>query len=231
MRICSDIEIVDLALRVKDCLVLGDVQIGFEESLNKQGVLIPRQHIDTLIERMDRILSQVKVKTIVFNGDVKHEFGTISRQEWRDITRLLEHLVEKGYKIVVIKGNHDTMLGPIVQRLHVKVVGYYAIDNITVLHGDKIIPELGDIVIIGHEHPAVSFKERKDERYKCFLVGEWHGKTLIVMPSFNTVTIGSDILKERVLSPFLVGDLDEFDVYVVEDKVYRFGKVKDVKEA
>ena len=226
--IYNDIEIVDLALKIKDHLVLGDLQIGFEEMLNKKGILIPRQRIESVIERIDAILKNVRVKTIVFNGDLKHEFGIISRQEWRDITRLLEHLVLKGYELIIVKGNHDVVLGPIVKKLNLKIVDYYTVGNITILHGDKIIPDLADVIIIGHEHPAISFHERKDERYKCFLVGTWHKKKLIVMPSFNTVTVGSDISKENVLSPFLKQSLKNFDVYIVEDKVYKFGKVKDI---
>jgi len=41
---------------------------------------------------------------------------------------------------------------------------------------------------------------------------------------------GTDILKEQILSPFLQQNLDNFDVYVFEDKVYEFGKLKGLRK-
>ncbi len=48
------------------------------------------------------------------------------------------------------------------------------------------------------------------------------------MPSFNLITEGTNILKEAFSNPFM-RNLDKFDVFLVEDKVYMFGKVKDLK--
>ena len=50
------------------------------------------------------------------------------------------------------------------------------------------------------------------------------------MPSFNPIYTGVDILKEKTLSPFLKQDLNDFEVYVIEDKVYCFGKIRDVQK-
>jgi metallophosphoesterase superfamily enzyme len=57
---------------------------------------------------------------------------------------------------------------------------------------------------------------------------ECGGINLIVQPSFNLVTEGTDITKERLLSPFLKQDLGDFEVFIVSDKIYKFGKVKDI---
>jgi len=82
-------------------------------------------------------------------------------------------------------------------------------------------------IIIAHEHPAVSLKEdMRIEKFKCFLKGKWKRKNLIVQPSFLQVTEGTDILKEKLLSPFLT-NINNFEIFVIEDKVYRFGKVKN----
>ena len=48
------------------------------------------------------------------------------------------------------------------------------------------------------------------------------------MPSFNSLTIGSDLTKEKRMSPYLQGDLDDFNVYVIEDKPYYFGKLQNI---
>ena len=101
------------------------------------------------------------------------------------------------------------------------------------MHGDKIPNKelLKDVstVIIGHEHPAVSIKEGpRAELFKAFLIGKWKDKRIIVLPSFNLVVEGTDVLKERSLSPFLKGGLGKFNVVVVGDKLYEFGKIKDL---
>ena len=50
------------------------------------------------------------------------------------------------------------------------------------------------------------------------------------MPSFYLISQGTDITKQKTLSPFLKKDLKNFEVYIVEDKVYKFGKLKEINE-
>ena len=84
-------------------------------------------------------------------------------------------------------------------------------------------------IIIGHEHPAVSLKDGpRVEQFKCYLKGKYKGKNLIVQPSFNTMVEGTNILRDKILSPFLKQNLGNFNVFVVEDKVYEFGKMKNL---
>ena len=97
-------------------------------------------------------------------------------------------------------------------------------------HGDKIPSKalLRNVstIIIGHEHPAISIREGpRVEQFKCFLKGKYKGRNLIAQPSFNTMIEGTDVLKDKNLGPFLKQNLDNFEVYAVEDKVYRFGKL------
>ncbi|MFH1506091.1 MAG: phosphoesterase, partial [archaeon] len=63
--------------------------------------------------------------------------------------------------------------------------------------------------------------------FKCFLKGKWNAKTMVVMPSFNLVNEGTDILQENLLSPFLT-DITDFKVIVAGDKLYEFGSVKNI---
>ncbi len=83
---------------------------------------------------------------------------------------------------------------------------------------------------MGHEHPAISIKDGpRTEIFKCFLAGKWKKYNLIAQPSFNLVTEGTDILKEKILSPLLKQNLRNFDVFVVADKVYNFGKLRNLR--
>src|SRR3989344_1005989 len=230
MKIYDEIEIIDLALKYKDILIMGDVQLGYEESMNKKGYLIPKFNLDEIIKRLDKIFSKVKVEKIIINGDIKHEFGEILKQEWNDVLKFIDYLLTKVKEIIFIKGNHDIALEPIARKRNIQIVEKYEIDNISILHGHKLLSDLRKIIIIGHEHPAVSFGEKKYEKYKCFLKGKFEKHTLIALPSFNFLTVGSDITKEQFLSPYLKeSKIENFEVYAVEDKVYYFGKVKDLE--
>lgn len=234
----QNIEIIDLALYLKKqkILIMADFHIGLEEALNKQGLFIPRFQLNEIIKRLEKLLAKVKPNIIIINGDIKHEFGTISDQEWRDTLRILDLLSMHCEKVILIKGNHDTILGPIAEKRNVEFIDYYKADDIFIAHGHKI-PEsqefkMAKIIIIGHEHPAITLREGAvSEKYKCYLKGKFKGKVLIVQPSFNLVTEGTDILKENLLSPFLHQKLDNFEVFIVEDKIYRFGRLKGVKNS
>ncbi len=233
MIIHGNIKIIDLALLInKEILVITDTQIGYEESLNKQGVLIPRFQFKDLQDRLKKILDKTKPKKIIINGDIKHEFSSISETEWRHTIKLIDFLAEHA-ELILIKGNHDTILRPIARKRNIKIIDYYVIDNIYLCHGHHIPNNKyfykNKVVIIGHEHPAVFLKDHgRVEKFKCFLKGKYEGKTLIVQPSFNLLTEGTDILTEKPLSPFLKKNLDDFEVYVVADKVRYFGKVKNL---
>jgi len=61
MEITKDIEIIDLCLYLKKekILIITDTHIGYEESLNKQGVLIPRFQFKGIIERLEKVLEKI----------------------------------------------------------------------------------------------------------------------------------------------------------------------------
>lgn len=236
MEILPGMKIADLALYFDSALVISDIHIGYEEALNKQGVLVPRLQLEEMVKRVMaifKVLSGKKIKRIIVNGDLKHEFGTISEQEWRNTLKFLDLLAKHCDEIILIKGNHDTILGPIARKRNVEIVDNIGIGKVLVTHGNKVPGNFKeyDTIIIGHEHPAVSLKEgARVEQFKCFLKGKYKGKNLIVQPSFNSIVQGTDLLRDEILSPFLKQNLDNFYVYIVEDKVYEFGKLKNLRK-
>ncbi|MBI2176180.1 metallophosphoesterase [Candidatus Woesearchaeota archaeon] len=242
IEILPGIAIADLALylRKENILVIGDVHLGYEEAMGRQGVFLPRFQFKDTISRLEKIFSLLrlqlkskKLEAVVVNGDLKHEFGTITGQEWREILKLIDFLLGHSKQVILVKGNHDVKLAPIARKRGIVVVEDIAINGKFVSHGHEIPAsrefEKSKIVIVGDEHPAVSLREgARSELYKCFILGKWKGKRMIVMPSFNQVTIGTDIMKEKFISPFMRQDLSQFEVFVIGDKVYRFGKVRDI---
>ena len=139
-----------------------------------------------------------------------------------------------------MKGNHDTMLDPIAKTRGLEVVDHYILDDVLFVHGDTLPALLSDkkimknisTIVIGHEHPAVTLSQwPRSEKYKAFLSGIWKRKKLIVLPSFNQCTEGTDVLKEYLLSPFLKGaDIPSFEAFLVADKPYYFGKLGNLKK-
>jgi len=238
MQILPGIVIVGKALWIEKLkiLVVADLHIGYEEALAEEGYLLPRTMFKEMSKELKELLEKLKPSLVVINGDLKHEFGQISKQEWFETNTILDMILERS-KVVLIKGNHDTILEPIARRKNLEIKDFYIVDGICILHGHKIFvdKEIYDkkikILIIGHEHPAISIREGlRKETYKCFLLGRWKDKKLIVMPSFFTLYEGSDIKKEELLSPYLnEKSIKNFEVFVVADKIYRFGKVKDIR--
>lgn len=243
VEISKGIEIIDLALLLGDVLVLADFHVGYEEALTKQGVLIPRFQFKDTMERLEKIfdflgMKDKEIRTVVINGDLKHEFGQISMQEWREALKVFDYLAGKCKKIVLVKGNHDTILDPIAEKRDLEVVEEFMVGNSLITHGHKLSETLNfgkcDNLIIGHEHPAVSLRENPDsvrvEKFKAFLKGKYKRKTLIVQPSFCLVTEGTDVTKEKLLSPYLQQKLDNFECWVVsEADVMYFGKLKNLE--
>lgn len=237
MEILKGIEIKGKALWLKksQVLIIADLHVGYEEALVEEGILVPKITFNEIKQELFELL-KLKPKIVVINGDLKHEFGQISKQEWQETIEILDFLLKNKRKVVLVKGNHDTILEPIARKKNLKVVDFYVIDDVAILHGHKILldKEIYDkkikTIIIGHEHPAISIQDKiKSEIYKCFLKGKWHGKNLIVMPSFFSVYEGSNIRKEKLLSPFLnEKKIKDFEIYVLDEKgkAYWFGKLK-----
>ncbi|HLC46891.1 MAG TPA: metallophosphoesterase [Candidatus Nanoarchaeia archaeon] len=231
MDIAPGIEIVGLGLKIGKTLIIGDLHLGIEEAMNKEGILVPRFQFKDLVKRLEEMLRNAKPEIVVINGDLKHEFGTISKQEWNDVLNILDLISAYAKKIVLVKGNHDAILGPIARKQRVEITDSYREGNILVIHGHKkvALPKGIEIIIIGHDHPAINLREgSRAETYKCFLKGKFNKKTLIVMPSLSAVTEGTDVLRYDLLSPYLHQDLKDFEVFIIADKAYSFGKIKSI---
>ncbi|MBS3166317.1 metallophosphoesterase [Candidatus Woesearchaeota archaeon] len=231
MEISKGIRIIGPSLWIESekILIVNDLHLGYEESLHRKGILVPRFQIKEILKEMEKILSKVKPNIIIINGDLKHEFGTVLRQEWKEVLQFLDFLLQHCKEVIIIKGNHDPIIAPIAKKRGIKVVTEYMTRDTIILHGDQIVETKAKRVIIGHEHPAITIRDgSKWEKYKCFLKGKWKNKELIAVPSFNPLLEGIDVLKEKLLSPFL-DKISSFEVFIInKGEVFKFGKVKDI---
>ena len=242
MEILPRVEIVDLGLYFKKekIIAFSDFHFGYEEMLNAQGVFVPRHQFVDIKMRLKHIFESLaakecKIEKIIITGDLRHEFGFVSRQEMNDLSEILSFM-KKYYKtIIVVRGNHETMAGFIKNRT--ELVDEFFAGGTLFLHGDAI-PETAKhkdvkIIVIGHEHPAIKLSDSVTaEKTKIFLKGKWKSKTLIVLPSFNPLTEGTDVSAGKLLSPFLKQNLLNFEAYAVpeEDTVMYFGKLKKLNK-
>lgn len=224
-----------ILLKKSNTLIIGDIHIGQQEALKKTGIMIPLYQYEELEKELIQTITKARPKKIVMNGDIKHHFGTISIKEWDQILKFLR-IALKYADITIIKGNHDKIIAPIAKKLDIPLNSHYfdIEEQIYVCHGDEIPNnkeyEEAKTLIIGHEHPAITLRDgSRTETYKCFLKGKYKEKNLIVMPSFNHLSEGTNILTENLLSPFLKNqDLSEFNVYIVGEQIYNFGKLKNI---
>lgn len=242
IKLAADLELVDLAIYLEGChsLAIADLHLGFDSALSESGVLVPRSHLKHIEQRLRRIFDQLKssskLDTLIINGDLRHSFGPLSSQERQETQKLLEFFASVASWIIIVQGNHDPDLAFLAKAFgNVEIKRYYMQGSYLFMHGDVLspgIPEHIGTIVIGHEHPAVSLRDPvtgRVETYKCFLSGSFRGRRLLVQPSFNLLVKGSDLTKERVISPFIDETrLGKFDVFIVSDngRVYEFGKLQ-----
>lgn len=225
-------EIVNNALKIKDTLIISDLHFGYETSLNNQGLMIPQYQFDILIDSLDVIQEKANARNIILNGDIKHNFANISKQEWKEVLDFIDYLSDIFVDIKVIKGNHDNFTQYILNKRDIIMEDFIVMDNYFITHGHKIpdsIPNNIETIVIGHEHPCIGIRNgERVEKVKTFLKGSWNEYNLIVTPSFTPITHGSDVLHEKTISPF-IEDVLKFEVFAVEDEeVFPFGFVKDI---
>ena len=223
-------------------LVVGDLHLGYEESLNNSGVFVSRAMFDEIIVDFDKVFDRLgeegkNVEKVVLLGDVKHAFGENLRQEWNDVLALFDYFLEKRKvgEIIVTRGNHDNYLKTIAGKRSVRVEDYYIVDEYCFVHGDKEYGEMDGkgikYWIMGHGHPAVRIGDgTKTEKYKCFLTGKYKSREVIVVPSFIEYNEGSDPRENDLGFPWDF-DLNKFEVRVVgEDlKALSFGRLGKMK--
>ncbi|MEM7825443.1 MAG: metallophosphoesterase [Candidatus Aenigmatarchaeota archaeon] len=221
-------------------VVISDLQLGEELYLAEQGIFVPQFQLKEIENDLKKILGKTKADTVIINGDLKHEFGEASRQEWREVKDLINFLKKKVKEVILVRGNHDNFLLNIVSKLKIKVFQpFYFSEGILFTHGHKKVdyPKEMEVLIIGHEQPALVFKKGFDRvKVPCLLYGKTKkGKNFICLPAFSPLASGVEvntISKESLLSPILREDVDFENLSaIVLDKeagALNFGKIRNL---
>jgi len=218
-------------------LVIGDLHLGYDSMLKNQGINIPFDQLEETKKELSIILQKIKsiytLKKIILLGDIKHHFHFQQDEisDIRNFLRFLEKYISRE-DIILIKGNHDTftLKDYTLHDFHIE-------EDIAFTHGETPFPDLFNnkkikTIVMSHIHPAVLIKDKtkiKKEKYKCFLFGKYKRKQFIILPSFFSITEGSEISEyskgEKYKQIVPKDKLKSFETYVVgKNEVYDFGK-------
>lgn len=228
------------AIQFDEVLIVADLHLGFEDRhLGSSGLVTDSEHVIAELERTIHAASETTgITTLVLAGDVIDDFALKHLSRRISITRALIRLASR-YELVLIEGNHDSMLRTL--RIETPVRMSYRFGSVLVTHGDKPLEEVADrsdleavdTIVIGHDHPVLALSDGiRLERFKCFVriptVRTRFGpKELIILPSAHPDVLGTDV-SARFRSPVIDANHPDAEVIVVGDPPRSFGPVKSL---
>jgi uncharacterized protein len=224
------IKFMEDCLLVNNNLILSDIHLGKDDFFEKE-----------IFDKLNRVFGfleteKIIVSKIVILGDLKDQFGGISDSEWRGIIKLLDFFIKKvGKNVIIIKGNHDAVLEPILKKRGIKLRDFYFLKDLCFIHGDKEINfKESKLIFMGHLHPSITLSDNyKSEKYKCFLKGKWVKREIIIVPNFTPLSGGFNLnnLNEGDDNFGILNkkELKKLDVIIYnneEEKEHNFGKLR-----
>ena len=217
----------------KKTIILSDFHLGFEASLKDEGVSLPRYQKDEILNRLSTIIDKYEPRTMIVNGDFKHEFGRNRREEFYEVVDVIDYILD-NCNLGVVRGNHDNFLKNITEK---KNVPFYEtplhLNNLVLVHGHKEIDE-DRFLIIGHEHPSIKIRDDMGALVKlsCFMYDKKN--KILILPAFSPLAEGRDMINsEDFISEAIKGlAIADFHVYALTDEgLMDFQTVKDVRNA
>jgi len=144
-------------------MVISDLHLGWEISLNREGFHFPAQ-MNRLLKKTFNLIRIYKPTDLIILGDLKHTVSGIEVEEWRDIPEFIESLTKRVSKITVIPGNHDGNISSLLpdEVTQAPVTGMVLWNQIGLFHGHSWPdPKLLGCthLIMGHIHPVISFRD------------------------------------------------------------------------
>jgi len=142
------------------------------------------------------VLEKVKPKRIVVVGDLKHNIPDFTRREALEVQGVAELMASQG-ELLIVKGNHDGDIEKIIPWATVLPAQGAVVDKILAIHGHARPGEIETrvrAVVMGHIHPAVAIRHRFGQNLeKAFLLAEWKGLPVLVLPAFSPAITGVDV--------------------------------------
>lgn len=216
-------------------ICVSDLHLGIEVQLRRSGFNIPSQSSKML---SDLVGLAEEGDNLLILGDVKHRIPAVSYREDREIPPFFDGLKDAYKRIVVVAGNHDGGLAPVLGTGAEMFAGPGTlIEDIGAMHGhvwpSKDVMKASRLVM-GHIHPSVllvdSIGSAMNE--KCWVRGRLRQKKilekydscpkeLVVVPAFNPLLTGTPINygERAMLGPLFRNDLVDrrtLDAYLLD---------------
>lgn len=254
MKLTDDIELIDglpiAYINSMGAVVISDLHLGYEGVAAKAGVYAPKSNLKKIEEMVGIALEKTGASTIIVTGDIKNEFSSVDIDEYSEMLEFVRFAKRQNSRLILIKGNHDNFVDRYKTLFDIGIfdqemqAGKYLF-----FHGEEMPKSISkgakknngieavEMLIMGHEHPAISLisRIRRREKLKCFLFGEYRGKQLLVLPAINYLMPGTDINlepKSRLLSPILKkADINRFRAIAVGyGGTMDFGTISDLRQ-
>lgn len=210
-----------------DVLSVSDLHVGIEKAAIRDGTSMPTKEAETLKSNLLALLGEFQPSTVVFDGDVHHEFGGLG-DAGDTIQEMQEIVVNAGAEPVFVEGNHDTMLDSVVET-----EDWWRSDDVVFVHGDRVpadMPQDAALYVVGHDHPAVEIEMQKID---CYLLGPCIDGRVLMTPAFNELVRGVVVNKMTAggfMSPFVRPPIGEFQVIVEDDgEVHEFPPMSEFR--
>ena len=143
-------------------MVIADLHIGWEMSLSEKGIHVPTQ-MPKLLNKLTNLISTYRPEKLLILGDVKHTVATVEMGEWQDIPDFFNELKKQIQEILIIRGNHDGNLEPLLpENIKILPATGVTIDEVGFFHGHRWpSPSLlkCKTLVMGHVHPVVAFRD------------------------------------------------------------------------
>ena len=195
----------DRATLVGDALVLADVHLGADAASNVELPLGERADVG---ERVAALLAQFDPAEVVVAGDLLHSFSHVPRSAADALEDLARAVREAGARLVVVRGNHDTMLDSVWDG---PTETAYRVGDAVVCHGHERPEREAALYVVGHDHPTIDIQ---GQRRPCWLYGEgvFRGSDVLMCPAFTRLAAGVEVngMRARDFQSPLVTDVDAF---------------------
>ncbi len=253
MKLTNDIDLIDglpiAYIKSISAIAISDLHLGYEGIAAKAGVYAPKSNLKKIKEMVGDALGKTGASTIIVTGDIKNEFSSVDIDEYSEMLEFVKFAKRKNTRLILIKGNHDNFVDRYKTLFDIEIFAQEMQEGkYLFFHGEEMpksiskrvkgnnISEKVEMLIMGHEHPAISLisRIRRKEKLKCFLFGEYRGKQLLVLPAINYLMQGTDINlepKSRLLSPILKkADINRFRAIAVGyGETLDFGRILDLR--
>jgi DNA ligase-associated metallophosphoesterase len=162
-------------------LVLSDLHVGKTAHFRKAGIAIPSQILVNDLKRLENLIQNFELKTILIVGDLFHA------EVNKDIQTFKEWKLQfNSIEWRLIKGNHDRLKSSVYEDLGIEVDKEYC-ERLPFRFVHDINHCEDDVFCIsGHTHPGVIIKGRGKQTIKlpCFQVSN----KKLVLPAFSEFT-------------------------------------------